>query len=344
MLRCSKKLIAAIVGMAMALSANAAQPSAMGARFDSIERQAEKIVTVVGGVYVVTSRTADGALTDVLDRSGQSVFQKRLRTATAEEVVHGGALNARVFSLWQRRQEATHRRDEVELEPEPPVLGVTTVYPGYVAESRLTTKADAINGQLPTFITRLWDRKTHENIGVLAWYEDDEALVWRIDGLGEGEATPALMKKPWPHHPDMAWANVQIYSLLLSYESKPRPKGLVAAATASIRANDICPGDPGCTGLHWLDGTILRWCCDEHDRCYETQTPCCSASSWIWWFGDNWSCVPCNIAVVECFLVTIVHVTPFRQTPNPTDPTACYFFPTDAPSFCPANCSICYWL
>jgi hypothetical protein len=57
--------------------------------------------------------------------------------------------------------------------------------------------------------------------------------------------------------------------------------------------------EPGCDNLHWLDGSVFRACCDQHDRCYETNG--CSASSWWWPFSGNWSCERCNFQVVYCF-------------------------------------------
>lgn len=57
--------------------------------------------------------------------------------------------------------------------------------------------------------------------------------------------------------------------------------------------------EPGCDNLHWLDGSIFRACCDQHDLCYESNG--CSASSWWWPFAGSWSCQRCNALVVYCF-------------------------------------------
>ena len=57
--------------------------------------------------------------------------------------------------------------------------------------------------------------------------------------------------------------------------------------------------EPGCDNLHWLDGSVFRACCDQHDRCYETNG--CSASSWWWPFSGSWSCERCNVQVAYCF-------------------------------------------
>ena len=57
--------------------------------------------------------------------------------------------------------------------------------------------------------------------------------------------------------------------------------------------------DAGCDRLHWLDGTIFRQCCDQHDRCYEANG--CNEKSWFWPFSGTWSCAKCNITVTACF-------------------------------------------
>jgi len=62
---------------------------------------------------------------------------------------------------------------------------------------------------------------------------------------------------------------------------------------APVQANE-----PGCDGLHWLDGTVLRFCCDVHDRCYEKYG--CSSRSW-WQFWSSWTCDLCNAGAVFCF-------------------------------------------
>jgi hypothetical protein len=62
-------------------------------------------------------------------------------------------------------------------------------------------------------------------------------------------------------------------------------------------ANDV-----GCDELHWLDGSMFRYCCDVHDYCYVKTG--CTAQSWRWpWEGTSWKCVACNAAAVACFAV-----------------------------------------
>jgi hypothetical protein len=57
--------------------------------------------------------------------------------------------------------------------------------------------------------------------------------------------------------------------------------------------------EDGCDRLHWLDGSVFRACCDDHDRCYEKSG--CSERSWFWPFAGSWSCQKCNLQVAYCF-------------------------------------------
>ena len=72
----------------------------------------------------------------------------------------------------------------------------------------------------------------------------------------------------------------------------PLLRRLVDAVAPTLHANE-----PGCDGLHWLDGSIFRPCCDIHDRCYE-KNGCTWKSWWEWWSG--WKCVGCNAGLTLC--------------------------------------------
>src|SRR5262249_45898187 len=108
----------------------------------------------------------------------------------------------------------------------------------------------------------------------------------------------------WPFAPDMAWLNLQVtafhhYKTLMDKngfvgERKPGwPERVFQFIAPTMHANE-----EGCDGLHWLDGTVLRYCCDMHDFCYE-KSGCSVSSWWRWW--KSWSCDYCNIGVVSCF-------------------------------------------
>ena len=107
--------------------------------------------------------------------------------------------------------------------------------------------------------------------------------------------------------PTLAWANTQAFSL--SRDGGPaatspvqsQPSTIVAAVASAVLDLLVAPvqaNEPGCDGLHWLDGTVLRFCCDVHDRCYEKYG--CSSRSW-WQFWSSWTCDLCNAGEVFCF-------------------------------------------
>jgi len=109
----------------------------------------------------------------------------------------------------------------------------------------------------------------------------------------------------WPFTPDTTWLNLQIiaahhFKTLLAAQGTvakvcepPKPSRLAQFFSPTLYANEA-----GCDDLHWLDGSIVRACCDDHDRCY-AKSGCSSSSWWQWW--KSWSCDFCNMAVVGCF-------------------------------------------
>jgi hypothetical protein len=86
----------------------------------------------------------------------------------------------------------------------------------------------------------------------------------------------------------------------LGTRSATRAAGATAAGVAAVNP---CDGvSDGCTGLHWLDGTVFRPCCDKHDECFEKDCDReCNKWSWIklW---ERWDCVACNVAAILCFV------------------------------------------
>jgi hypothetical protein len=108
----------------------------------------------------------------------------------------------------------------------------------------------------------------------------------------------------------MGWANVQALAFFTFHSrlakngtgsvaanrSQPRTwnQKLLDAIVRPVNANE-----PGCDGLHWLDGSVFRPCCDAHDICYAKAG--CDAYSWYWPPSMSWSCTACNAAAVYCF-------------------------------------------
>jgi len=162
----------------------------------------------------------------------------------------------------------------------------------------------SLNGEL--LVSRLV--RDGVQIGEANWFAKEQVLIWNIPGVTAGSLTAEQMKTygGWPFKPDAEWLNLQTLAFYHFKTAKDR-QGAVAARTpppsrtrqvldllvAPVQANE-----PGCDGLHWLDGTVLRFCCDVHDRCYEKYG--CSSRSW-WQFWSSWTCDLCNAGAVFCF-------------------------------------------
>ncbi len=139
----------------------------------------------------------------------------------------------------------------------------------------------------PAFITRLLDQTTGQPIGRALWYSKERTFTWDIPGLSSGLVNEERMERSFPFDPDMSWSNLQLFGLRQTHLD------LALEEAQAPFKNTV-----GCDYLHWLDDTIFRPCCDQHDLCYEKNG--CTARSW-WIFGASWSCIKCNIAVVVCF-------------------------------------------
>jgi hypothetical protein len=159
-------------------------------------------------------------------------------------------------------------------------------------------------------------------IGEANWFAKEQVLIWNIPGVTAGSLTAEQMKTygGWPFKPDAEWLNLQTLAFY-HFKSALDKEGTVAARTppasrprqlldflvAPVQANE-----PGCDSLHWLDGTVLRFCCDVHDRCYE-KYGCSSRSWWQWW--SSWTCDVCNIGAVFCFAGGGAGRGPFQPFP-----------------------------
>ncbi|MEW6321267.1 MAG: hypothetical protein AB1635_09270 [Acidobacteriota bacterium] len=156
-----------------------------------------------------------------------------------------------------------------------------------------------------------------QSLGWLRWNASSRVLSWAF-----GVGAPSFVDDQrlaeiggWPFAVDMAWANVQALAFHQLSASAPsaaaqRPRDgpldrLWSAVVPTLYAQD------GCTGLHWLDGTILRQCCDRHDLCFNRYG--CDRYSWFWPFGYAWQCTSCNISAVYCF--NTIGDGPYHLTP-----------------------------
>jgi len=142
------------------------------------------------------------------------------------------------------------------------------------------------------------------------WFERDQVFAYQLAGLTDGVVWigPEHLKADyggWPFKPDLTWLNLQTIAghhfktlvarqgLVAKRCETPPPGRLAQFFFPTVHANE-----PGCDYLHWFDATILRGCCDDHDRCYAKSG--CSDKSW-WQFWKSWTCDMCNVTVVQCF-------------------------------------------
>ena len=147
-------------------------------------------------------------------------------------------------------------------------------------------------------------------VGTGVWFENDQVFAYALPGLMAGAVVigPEDLKANyggWPFKPDTTWLNLQIIAahhfkvLGAKHGASAKacgpsePSRLAQFFMPTLYANDV-----GCDDFHWLDGGVVRECCDDHDRCYEKSG--CDSGTW-WQVWRSWSCDRCNIAVVGCF-------------------------------------------
>lgn len=160
----------------------------------------------------------------------------------------------------------------------------------------------------PVMVSELTSHGTPVGTGV--WFEKDQVFAYALPGLMTGVVVigPEDLKANyggWPFTPDTTWLNLQTiaahhFKTLLAKQGSvakgcepPQPSRLAQFFMPTLYANEA-----GCDDFHWLDGSIVRDCCDDHDRCY-SKGGCTSSTWWQWW--KSWTCDVCNMAVVGCF-------------------------------------------
>jgi hypothetical protein len=185
-------------------------------------------------------------------------------------------------------------------------------------------QGDLFNGQPvqgDVLVTKLM--RDGVEIGVANYLTHERIYSWRIPGVTEGTLAAehlAARYGGWPFTPDMIWMNLQAIALY-QMKSEIDRSGFVArqqppsqsplGAIGQFFAPTVSADEPGCDDLHWLDGTVLRFCCDVHDFCYAKYG--CDSSSW-WRFWSSWTCDACNGTVVWCF-ATGGTMGPFYRSP-----------------------------
>jgi hypothetical protein len=173
-----------------------------------------------------------------------------------------------------------------------------------------------LNGEL--LVSRLY--RDGVQIGSANWFAKEQVLIWDIPGVTAGSLTADELRPVggWPFTPDAEWLNLQTLAfyhfkialdrqtpLMARAQDAAWPRRALNFVVAPLQANE-----PGCDGLHWLDGTVLRYCCDSHDRCYSKYG--CSSNSW-WQFWSSWTCDVCNAGVAFCFVGGGAGKGPFQR-------------------------------
>lgn len=155
--------------------------------------------------------------------------------------------------------------------------------------------------------------KNGVDIGVANYFVQERIFSWHLQGVPDGWISTEHLQSRyggWPFTPDMIWMNLQTiatyhwWMAISTQGTVADARGLkVPAPLATRLAGLVMPtlyaNEPGCDDLHWLDGTIFRFCCDVHDYCYAKYG--CSSSSWWRWFS-SWTCDYCNMNAVWCFV------------------------------------------
>ena len=156
-----------------------------------------------------------------------------------------------------------------------------------------------------SFISRL--RKDNAEVGSSRWYVEERVLAWSFPGLTEGylDAGPTEADRRLAVYPRSGVGQrPELRVSLLPYAR--RHAGFRGTAAASgwtekilgLVMPTVLANEPGCDGLHWLDRTVFRPCCDVHDRCYR-KNGCGASSWWLWW--SSWQCNSCNTYAFFCF-------------------------------------------
>ncbi len=319
------------------LPANAqANPGRKGSTYYWLESQASRVTSRYDdGTLVLGQRGTDGALhATITDASGNELGRFDVADTLRYTAAAGGSLEAIVRAdvrptlEWANRQaygllkEGTDnlswkgglmRAGNRDLRPRV----VETEWAGGLTAktTRRANVRDAGAGGRVFTGEALSARLTRNGaeLGVSDWYAQSGVFRFSIPSLRVyGSIEPKHLERygGWPFTPDAEWLNLQLLAFH-HFKSLIEEKGFVASnvkgcgqqpSLASRFANLLVPrlqaNEEGCDGLHWLDGTIYRFCCDVHDRCYEKYG--CSSSSW-WQIWSSWLCNRCNSWAAWCF-------------------------------------------
>jgi hypothetical protein len=270
---------------------------------------------------------------DVLTfRTGNDAMLRAVGRAASEATLDWG--NRQIYALFKDQAAAPDaalewRGDMIRRRHAPPfdfqrdTLEVRTEWPDGFAASAVRSNGQRphpVTGQ-PTRGTSLESFLKRDNVevGRSRWYPEEQVYVWSFPNLTNGFMDAERLKETggWTFTPDLAWTNVQNYAFHYFHSTvanqgfvadmrTPSPSWLARVFDAVVPT--VYANEPGCDGLHWLDSTIFRPCCDMHDACYSRAG--CSWRSWWEWYS-SWKCTACNIAVAYCF---VSRTGPYQQS------------------------------
>jgi len=152
--------------------------------------------------------------------------------------------------------------------------------------------------------------------GVANYFVNDRIYSWKMPGVSEGLISNAHLTPRyggWLFKPDMVWMNLQALGFYQWGRERAQSPARTHASACAVkptlmqRLTDLvspavhaagAKDEPGCDDLHWLDGSVYRYCCDVHDFCYAKYG--CTSTSW-WEVWSSWKCDRCNAEAVWCF-------------------------------------------
>lgn len=262
------------------------------------------VIYTPSGEMPLSVRPTPGVRTtlDWANRQSHSLYQERARSDTPLEWI-GGLM---------RRSGASGTADQ-----DGDVATLETLWVNGLSATTILVHPKA--GQLykgqpvrgPILVTKVM--RGSIPLGTANYFALERIYAWDFPGADSGEIATEQLKARyggWPFTPDMIWMNLQALALY-QWRTDIQQNGFVArgrgcaptapgmtARLAAWLVPTLHANEPGCDGLHWLDGSVFRYCCDVHDACYEKYG--CSASSfWRWW--SSWNCDVCNIGAFFCF-------------------------------------------
>jgi hypothetical protein len=290
----------------------------LGDTYHHLEGRAARVTTRYADGTVIGHRELDGTMAvRLFDAGGSEVAGLALKGDTVlfrrpgEPPSQHKSRRGRATLEWAnaqlRMQTSARGADPLEIEAE---------FDGSLVATTMKSRSE-----WTTVLTRYG-----AEVGRLRYLPKEQVLAWRFPGLTEGWLSPERLRDRdgWGFTRTMGWANVQALAFY-EFHSRLKALGAAGAQAAAVPAGDarrhwlqavvdtvvvpLSANEPGCDNLHWLDGSMVRPCCDTHDRCYEYYG--CTSRSW-WW--GSWNCTKCNLGVVACFASGGGFNGPYYQT------------------------------